>query len=230
MYDPAYIDRRALERTAMALEEINNEVVYVGGAVTGLYVNDPAAEPPRPTRDIDITIQVSSYAQMDRLREKLAEKRIFPASGEKVLFRYVFEDILIDFIPWEETPLGPANRWLKKGFEWAYPVSVGKKEIKILPAPYFLASKWEAFRHRGDDPRTSPDLEDILYVIDHRPGLPDDINLSEEDVKNFLAEMGRELLSHEYRDEIIECHLDPFHSADRKKYVLDVLQKISDLT
>ena len=37
-----------------ALGELNNKVVYVGGAVVSLYVNDPAAEEPRPTKDIDL--------------------------------------------------------------------------------------------------------------------------------------------------------------------------------
>jgi len=34
--------------------ELNNEVIYVGGAVISLYVTDEGGELPRPTKGIDI--------------------------------------------------------------------------------------------------------------------------------------------------------------------------------
>lgn len=111
------VSREAIEQVALALGELNDDVIFVGGAVIALYVTDTGAEEPRPTKDIDISVQISSYAQMDQFREKLAVKRIYPASNETVLYRYLFEGILIDFIPFEETTLGPTNRWLKPGFK-----------------------------------------------------------------------------------------------------------------
>ena len=126
------INIKVVEKVAFALGELNDDVIYVGGAVVSLYVTDAGAEQPRPTKDIDISVQVSSYAQMDQLREKLANKKIYPAPTETIMYRYSYEDILIDFIPYEETPLGPTNRWLKPGFKKAYPIKVGDAEIKIL--------------------------------------------------------------------------------------------------
>ena len=123
------INLKVVEKVASALGELNNEVIYVGGAVVSLYVTDQGAEQPRPTKDIDISVQISSYSQMDILREKLANKKIYPASSEMVMYRYSYEDILIDFIPFEETPLGPTNSWLKPGFKKAYPVKIGKIDI-----------------------------------------------------------------------------------------------------
>lgn len=104
------INLKVVEKVALALGELNEDVIYVGGAVVSLYVTDEGAEQPRPTKDIDISVQISSYPQMDQLRAKLAGKKIYPAPNEKVLYRYSYEDILIDFIPYEETPLGPTNR------------------------------------------------------------------------------------------------------------------------
>ena len=44
----------ALIRTiALALGELNEKVVYVGGSVVSLYADDSAAEETRPTKDID---------------------------------------------------------------------------------------------------------------------------------------------------------------------------------
>ena len=77
------------------------------------------------------------------------------------MYRYSHEDILIDFIPFEATPLGATNG--ETGFK-AYPVPIGNTEIKILPVSLFLATKWEAYKSRGND-ETSHDFEDIIYMI-----------------------------------------------------------------
>ena len=111
------INLKVIEKVALSLGELNKDVLYVGGAVVSLYVTDEGAEQPRPTKDIDISVQISTYNQMDTLREKLATKRIYPAPTESVMYRYSHEDILIDFIPFEATPLGPTNSWLKQGFK-----------------------------------------------------------------------------------------------------------------
>jgi len=203
--------------------ELNKEVIYVGGAVVSLYVTDEGAEQPRPTKDIDISVQISTYAQMEELREKLALKRIYPALSEKVMYRYSFEDILIDFIPFEQTPLGPTNSWLKPGFEKAYPVNIGELEIKILPVSLFLATKWEAFKGRGGDPRVSPDFEDIIYIIDNNKELVTDVRNANKDVQEYLKEMSTEILDHPYRNEIIECHINPFTVEERRAVIVEKL-------
>lgn len=223
------INLKAVEKIATILEELNDDVVYVGGAVVSLYVTDEGAEQPRPTKDIDITVQVSTYAQMDELREKLATKGIYPAPAESVMYRYQFEDILIDFIPWEATPLGPTNSWLKPGFEKAYSVELEETEIKILPVSLFLATKWEAYKSRGTSPRTSHDFEDAIYVIDNNLNLVEDVAVAEEDVKDFLKEMCSEILSHESRNEIIECHINPYTAEERRNIVIEKLEKILEL-
>ena len=220
------INLKVVEKVALSLEEINDQVIYVGGAMVSLYVTDEGAEPPRPTKDIDISVQISSYSQMDELREKLAKKRIYPAPTEKVLYRYSLDDILIDFIPYEKTPLGPTNRWLKPGFKKAYPVKIGSTEIKILPINLFLATKWEAFKNRGNDPRTSHDFEDIIYLMDNNVEVVQAIKDAENDVKLFLKEMSSEILNHPSRNEIIECHINPFSVEERRGIVLEKFRNI----
>lgn len=220
------INLKVVEKVAISLEELNKDVIYVGGAVVSLYVTDEGAEQPRPTKDIDISVQISTYAQMDELREKLALKKIYPAPSEKIMYRYSYEDILIDFIPFEETPLGPTNSWLKPGFEKAYPVNIGELEIKILPVSLFLATKWEAFKSRGNDPRTSHDFEDIIYIIDNNLEVVEDIRNANKDVQDFLKEMSNEILNHNSRNEIIECHINPFTAGERREIVIRKLNEI----
>ena len=38
------INIKVVEKVAIALEELNNDVIYVGGAVVSLYVTDEGAE------------------------------------------------------------------------------------------------------------------------------------------------------------------------------------------
>ena len=223
------INLKVVEKVALALEELNGEVIYVGGAVVSLYVTDEGAEQPRPTKDIDISVQVSSYAQMNKLQESLASKKIFPATTQTVMYRYTYEDVLIDFIPFEETPLGPTNKWLKPGFEKAYPITIGKAEIRILPVSMFLATKWEAHKNRGGDPRMSHDFEDIIYIIDNNLNLIDDIANADKDVQSFLKEMSNVILSHSSLYEIIECHINPYTAAERRDLIIDKLEQIKKL-
>lgn len=223
------INLKIVEKVALALEELNDDVIYIGGAVVSLYVTDEGAEQPRPTKDIDISVQVSSYSQMEILREKLATKKIYPALTEKVINRFTYEGILIDFIPYDHTPLGPTNRWLKPGFRKAVSVIVGSVKIKIMPVPLFLASKWEAFKIRGKDARMSPDFEDIIYIIDNNLNLVDEITEANNDVQRFMKEMSKEILSHPYSNEIIECHINPFTMTERRKIVQNKLEKMLKL-
>lgn len=61
-----------LERAAVALGDLTDEVVFVGGATVTLWITDPAAPPPRPTKDVDVIVEVATragyYAFEDRLR------------------------------------------------------------------------------------------------------------------------------------------------------------------
>jgi predicted nucleotidyltransferase len=223
------VNLRVVEKVALALGELNDDVIYVGGAVVSLYVTDKGAEQPRPTKDIDISVQISSYSQMDQFQTKLAAKKIYPAPAEKVMYRYSYEDVLIDFIPYEETPLGPTNRWLKPGFEKAYYIEIGAAQVRILPVSLFLATKWEAFNSRGDDPRMSHDFEDIIYVIDNNLDVVNDVIKAGVEVQKFLKIMAHEILSHSSRNEIIECHLNPFTAEERRELVINKLEKIVNI-
>jgi hypothetical protein len=56
---------RVVVRTiAFALRELNEQVVFVGGAITGLYINDPAAVDVRPTKDVDISFAIISLGEL----------------------------------------------------------------------------------------------------------------------------------------------------------------------
>ncbi|TNE82500.1 MAG: hypothetical protein EP332_00075 [Bacteroidetes bacterium] len=224
-----FINLQVVEKVALSLEELNDEVIYVGGAVVSLYATDKGAEAARPTKDIDISVQISSYAAMEELRERLALKGIYPAQGTNVMYRYQLGDILLDFIPYAETPLGPTNSWLKPGFDKAFPIQIGITTIRILPVSYFLASKWETFKSRGGDPRMSHDFEDIIYILDNCLELLEDFQNAEAKLQRFLSNMSKEILQHPSQSEIIECHMNPFTVSVRKEIILEKLRAMNQI-
>ncbi len=46
-----------LRSIAEALGELRGQVVFVGGAVAGLLITDPLADPVRATRDVDAVLE-----------------------------------------------------------------------------------------------------------------------------------------------------------------------------
>jgi len=66
--------------------------------------------------------------------------------------------------------LGFGNRWYAAALHHAQERKLGRLSIRVVSAPYFLATKLEAFDGRGKgDYQASHDLEDLVAVIDGRP-------------------------------------------------------------
>jgi hypothetical protein len=59
----ATINRGVIKKIAFALGELNEQVIYVGGATVGLYIHDPAADDVRPTKDVDISLSIATIGE-----------------------------------------------------------------------------------------------------------------------------------------------------------------------
>lgn len=68
------INRAIIQKIAHALGELNERVVFVGGAVVSLYVDDPSADDVRPTKDIDFSMEIAHLAELESIRERLIKK------------------------------------------------------------------------------------------------------------------------------------------------------------
>src|SRR5258708_19146736 len=83
----------------------------------------------------------------------------------------------LDVMPIEERILGFTNRWYRAAMDAAHETELqAGLRIRVVTAPYFLATKLEAFRRRGKgDYANSHDLEDLLTVIDDRESIVQEI-------------------------------------------------------
>jgi predicted nucleotidyltransferase len=216
----------AIKTIARVLDDLNEQVVYVGGAVAGLYADDPGAQEVRPTKDVDIVLKIASVLELETIRQKLAERGIHFAKDEKALCRFTYQNILLDVMATKEVGWAPANPWFKSGFDHPEIRYLDAVKIKIMPLAYYLASKFVAFKDRGSDPRTSHDFEDIVYVLDNRTTLVNDILESKEDVKVFLKAELNAVLNDVSLQEAVLAHLEPATQTQRNEMLYQKLKEI----
>ena len=183
------INRKVINTIAIALGALNDKVIYVGGAVVSLYIDDNAAADIRPTKDIDISLEIATIGALETLREDLSKKGFKQSHEDDVICRFRFEDIKIDVMATKAIGWAPANPWFESGFKLAIPIDVDGMTIKILTLPYFLATKFSAFYDRGGkDPRFSHDFEDITYILNYTSNFKDQILSADKEVKHYLKD------------------------------------------
>jgi predicted nucleotidyltransferase len=159
-----------IKAVSNALGQIKDQVVFVGGATVSLYTDRPPAGEARATDDIDIVVEIASRWQFAELEEKLRKIGFKNDTTAKFVGRYLLQGVIVDVMPIDHSILGFSNKWYKEGFETAINYQIDElHEVKIFSPPYFIASKLEAFKDRGNnDGRTSTDFEDIVYVLENR--------------------------------------------------------------
>lgn len=189
---------RMLEFIASKLGELRDEVVFLGGCTTALFINDKSAPDVRHTFDVDCIVDVISLHDYHRLEKKLKSIGFKQSISEEVICRWHFDDVILDVMPTDEKILGFGNRWYKEAIlasrTYALPSDI---KIKVVTAPYFLATKLEAFRTRGKmDFYASHDFEDIVSVLDGRSEIVDDIKNSSAGLKNYLDHFFTDIINH----------------------------------
>ncbi|MFZ4521079.1 MAG: nucleotidyl transferase AbiEii/AbiGii toxin family protein [Bacteroidales bacterium] len=220
------IDIDSIIEVATALGELNQKSVFVGGSVVSLYIDDPAADELRPTMDIDIALEIVTLGQLEQTRQTLAKKGFLQDPQQNVVCRFVYQGILVDVMSTKEIGWAPANSWFRQGFEYLEKISLNENmTIQILPLAYFLASKFEAFHSRGKDPRTSHDLEDIIFLLDNRMNLVEEILSASENVISYLRSEFIALFTPEMEEAILG-HMNPFSRKERYPLLCGKLQTI----
>jgi len=211
---------------AEALKHIKQEMVFVGGAVVSLYTDDPAADEIRPTQDVDMTLNIINLNHWQQVQEQLAALGFHPNPFGHAICSYKYKNILVDIMASEDGPLGPANRWYKVGFKNLQTVKANNQEIKILSAPCFLATKFEAFSNRGSDYRTSHDIEDIVFVLDNRMKIVEEIAIDNIEIRKFIREQLQIIMQKGLMQEILMAHIHPLMLAERLPIVEDKIAQI----
>ena len=219
-----------LQHIASAMQELNERLVYVGGAVAGAYATDPAATEPRTTIDVDCVVDSNSYAEHAAFEQLLREKHFQNDhdSEPPVICRWVYNGEMVDVMSMNEQSLSFGNRWYELGFAHRelYALPSGQ-EIYRLPVTYYVATKIDALLSRGgSDWRGANDFEDIVYVLNYCTEFVDKFNAETGQVKSYLAQQFATMLKRPNLTEEIECAITP-EEIERTDLILDILQSVA---
>ena len=126
----------------------------------------------------------------------------------------------------EEHSLGFTNRWYRSAAEGALVIVIGDIEVQLISAPYFIATKLEAFadphRENAGDLHASRDVEDIVTLVDGRPEIVAEICSAPEELRDYLRARVQPLLAEESFHTAVNGHLAG--DAARTRIVLDRLR------
>jgi len=186
---------------AGALEELVDEVVFVGGCATPLLVDEAARPDARMTEDVDFVIEAAAtidyYRFADRIREKGFKETM---TGDGPLSRWTITSggvsLIVDVMPTQADVLGFSNPWYPDAYMKSNRVRLpNQSEIQLISPLYFLATKFNAWSQRGNGDLFHKDMEDIVFVLEYRPRLAIEfMDETSHSLKAYLKEQCRHLL------------------------------------
>lgn len=220
------INQTRIKAVYNGLSDLKDKVVFVGGSTVSFYSDTPQLEA-RPTDDIDIVVEIITYADQQKIDEQLRSIGFRNDTTSGVICRYLYEGIIVDVLPTSGEHLGFRTRWYQEGFENSTIFEIDPAhKIRILSTPYFLATKFEAFKDRGkNDGRTSQDFEDIIYILEHRKRIWLEISELSGEIKKYLLAEFKSLKSHPGLREWIESHVERI-ATPATNFILENIEKL----
>jgi hypothetical protein len=190
------------------LGHLRERVVFVGGAVRGLLITDPAVEGPRPTKDVDVIVEVSPRSAYYRLEEELRGLGFNNDTREGApQCRFVHGELTLDVMPTDAATLGFSNPWYPHALRtaWESEIRVPGQPglpIRIVSAVSFVATKLVSYANRGGGDFYHHDLEDIIALVDGRPTLLDEVEAEPEELRRFVGGELSRLLAEGLEDHV----------------------------
>ncbi len=216
-----------VQTIAKGLGSLLDELVFVGGAITSLYIKDETVRTVRPTDDVDCVIQIARRSEYTALEEKLRKLGFKHFIGNNApICRWTYSGVMVDIMPNDPNILGFANKWYDEGLKNTVQISLpdGQK-IFILALPLFVATKIEAFYGRKErDFRISHDIEDIITVLDGQMDFRA-FNEAPLSVKAYLKAQFKEFLADRVFIESVSSHIEFGHeNKARVQRIIDFLE------
>ncbi len=205
---------------ARRLEDLLDEVVFVGGSTAAFLITDESVVGVRPTLDVDLIVEVMNLPAFYQFEKRLL-KLGFAPDKDGPRCRYKVDGIIVDVMPDEASILGFTNRWYQAAIDTAETHTVNDMQLRVVSAPLFLATKLEAHYGRSaGDYLGSHDLEDVLAVIDGRPSIVTDCFDAPDAVKTYLCEAFAELLADDEFVNVVPGFVEQAQAEERAAVLL----------
>ena len=210
--------------------DLCRQMVFVGGAVAGLLVTDPAMPAIRATEDVDVVCEVLTLTDYRAVEDALRARGFMQDTRlEAPICRWRVAGITVDVMPSTEAIFGFTNRWYPLALQTAKPtVLPSGHEIRVITAPVFLATKLEAFKGRGlGDFLFSHDMGDLVSVLDGREAILQECKDSALELRVYLCRCFAEWIATPAFLQSLSGHLPP--DAASQERLPDLLQKLQML-
>ncbi len=229
----APIDADAIATVFRKLAPLQERHILVGGAAVPLLIDDLAIQEVRPTKDVDVVVQVTTRIGYSNLEQKLRELgfRHDVSEGAPRCRWVVGDGVLVDVMPAHDPSGQWSGRWFGLAMDTAELRRIGDMDVRVINASCFLATKIEAFKDRGgEDYYGSHDLEDLIAVVDGRSSLREEMASAPDALRNFVVQGLRGLLADRRFLEALPGHLpgDPA-SQMRRPILLRRLREVAGL-
>ncbi|MFN8579138.1 MAG: nucleotidyl transferase AbiEii/AbiGii toxin family protein [Candidatus Sericytochromatia bacterium] len=213
--------------------ELIEKVIFVGGSVVGFYSTNKLDLDIRYTEDVDCVVNISIRNEFNNFEQELRKRNFKNDIRENApICRWNYLHLTVDIMPVDFKIFGFTNEWYRIGLENVIDFKINEKlSIQIFSAPYFLATKIQANNNRGGtDIRFSHDFEDIVFILNNRIELLEEIiNLKNKKLKKYLKTEFNKLLSLSYIDEAIECVI-PYGLGNKTiNKIKDIMKNISEI-
>ena len=220
-----------LMRVVDRLAPLQERLVFLGGAVTELFITLPGGQRPRQTKDVDLVVDVVNLGEYSEiLRGRLAALGLREDTREGApICRWLFEDIVVDIMPTRGEILGFSSEWYPLAYKTATPIKLPNNSVIRLVTPAcFLATKLAAFRDRGrTNPVASHDLEDVIAVIDGRQEIVGDVTAAPAELRSAIANQLEAIIARPDAEDLIAAQLLPdTKSQERLPLVLNRIREL----
>jgi len=205
--------------------ELKDHVVFLGGSVVSLLITDQAFSGIRPTRDVDMIVYASNRSSFHTIEESLRTAGFRQVLDDEppVICRWRVNSVIVDLMPCDESILGFSNKWYKEAVKNFTVVNLAGTDVRIVSAPYFIATKIEAFLDRGNnDFLGSSDLEDIITILDGRSEIVSEIKATDKKLQTYISKNFSDWLQNKDFINALPGLIAPdMASQDRFKELLD---------
>lgn len=213
-----------LDAAVGALGQTTEELVFVGGTTIGLWIDDPAAPPPRITDDVDAICDVATLAEYYALGERLRQRGFAEVMNDPVIcrWRHAATRITVDVVPIAEDILGFGNPWYRDGVAHASTcVLPSGTEVRALSPPFLVASKLSAWEGRGrNDLLRSVDVGDVLQLVNGRQALHSEIAAAEASLRIYVGSTLADLSARDDFDYALEDATRSYGAASQRRQAL----------
>lgn len=195
-----------LETVAQGLGDWLSKTAFIGGQVLEVYRTDPVAASIRPSREVDCLVSMPGMGFMPEW-EKYLQERGFSRHdmASELALEWSCQGVEVRLVPLWSEGAGFENKWLEEGLFHARSFTLESGvNIRVFTPVYFVAAKLEALLHRGwYDLRSSEDFEDLVFLLEARPELPDELGAAFYEVRDYVRGVFGQLLYHPELEEAL---------------------------